>query len=76
MLELRNVVFDVPVSEGAKETKRIIDNLSLTIPDDSFTVILDGFLVSDNVTAVSVRNVQTGFVYSDHNPAVLRFILQ
>ena len=39
MLELRNVVFDVPVSEGAKETKRIIDNLSLTVPDDSFTVI-------------------------------------
>ena len=39
MLELRNVVFDVPVSEGAKETKRIIDDLSLTVPDDSFTVI-------------------------------------
>ena len=31
MLELRNLVFEVPVSEGSKETKRI--------PDDSFTVI-------------------------------------
>lgn len=39
MLELRNVVFEVPVSEGARETKRIIDDLSITIPDDSFTVI-------------------------------------
>jgi len=39
MLELRNLVFEVPVSEGAKETKRIIDDLSLVIPDDSFTVI-------------------------------------
>ena len=39
MLELRNLVFEVPVSEGSKETKRIIDDLSLVIPDASFTVI-------------------------------------
>ncbi len=39
MLELRNLIFEVPVSEGAKETKRIIDDLSLTIGDDRFTVI-------------------------------------
>ena len=39
MLELKNLVFEVPVSEGASETKRIIDDLSLVIPDDSFTVI-------------------------------------
>ena len=39
MLELKNLTFDVPVKEGSTETKRIIDNLSLTIPDDSFTVI-------------------------------------
>lgn len=39
MLELKNLVFEVPVSEGATETKRIIDDLSLSIPDDSYTVI-------------------------------------
>lgn len=39
MLELKNLVFEVPVSEGAKETKRIIDDLSLTIENDRFTVI-------------------------------------
>lgn len=39
MLELRNVVFEVPVAEGSRETRRIIDDLTLTIPDDSFTVI-------------------------------------
>lgn len=39
MLELKDLVFEVPVAEGAKETKRIIDGLSLTIPDDRFTVI-------------------------------------
>ena len=39
MLELKNLVFEVPVSEGAKETKRIIDDLTLTIADNRFTVI-------------------------------------
>ena len=39
MLELKNLVFEVPVKEGSKETKRIIDDLTLTVPDDTFTVI-------------------------------------
>ena len=39
MLELKNIIFEVPVKEGSKETKRIIDDLTLTIPDDTFTVI-------------------------------------
>lgn len=37
MLELKNLVFEVPAGDGG--TKRIIDDLSLTIPDDRFTVI-------------------------------------
>ena len=37
MLELKNLVFEVPNGEGG--TKRIIDDLSLTIGDDRFTVI-------------------------------------
>ena len=39
MLELIDLVFEVPISEGAQETKRIIDGLSLSIGDDRFTVI-------------------------------------
>ena len=39
MLELKNLTFEVPVREGGKETKKIIDDLSLTIGDDRFTVI-------------------------------------
>lgn len=39
MLELKNLTFEVPLDAGSKETKRIIDNLSLVIPDDRFTVI-------------------------------------
>ena len=37
MLELKNLVFEVPADDGG--TKRIIDDLTLTIPDDRFTVI-------------------------------------
>lgn len=37
MLELKNLVFEVPADGGG--TKRIIDDLSLTIPDGHFTVI-------------------------------------
>ncbi|WP_165246723.1 ABC transporter ATP-binding protein [Adlercreutzia sp. ZJ141] len=39
MLELKDLVFEVPVSKGSRETKRIIDGLNLTIPVDRFTVI-------------------------------------
>ncbi len=42
---------------------------------DSFTVILDGFIVSDNVQCSYTQVVDTGFLYSDHNPVLLRFTL-
>ena len=40
----------------------------------TYTVIVDGFLVSDNVSA-SARNIDEGFLYSDHNPVVMEFTL-
>ncbi|MDO4443552.1 MAG: ATP-binding cassette domain-containing protein, partial [Slackia sp.] len=39
MLELKDLVFEVPVEDGSSQTKRIIDGLSLTIDDGKFTVI-------------------------------------
>lgn len=41
----------------------------------NYTVVLDGFIVSDNVEVVSVENIDTDFLYSDHNPAVMKFVL-
>lgn len=40
----------------------------------NYTVVLDGFIVSDNVTA-SAENVDLDFAYSDHNPVALSFTL-
>lgn len=40
------------------------------------TFIVDGFLVTTNVETVTVKNIETDFEYSDHNPVVLEFILK
>lgn len=37
--------------------------------------VLDGFIVSPNVTVESVQTLNEGFVYSDHNPVVLDIVL-
>lgn len=44
--------------------------------EGNYTIIVDGFLVSDNIEVIMVENVNTGFEYSDHNPVVLQFKLK
>lgn len=51
-------------------------NCDIPYKEGNFTIIVDGFLVTDNVESVSVENVKTDFVYSDHNPVVLEFKLK
>lgn len=45
------------------------------VKNESYTVTLDGFIVSDNIEVISVENIDTDFVYSDHNPATMKFRL-
>jgi hypothetical protein len=51
-------------------------NCDIPYEEGNFTIIVDGFLVSDNVTCNTVENVQTHFAYSDHNPVLLQFELK
>ena len=44
------------------------------VPGVTYLVTVDGFIVSDNVTA-RAHNVDAGFAYSDHNPVTLTFEL-
>lgn len=46
-------------------------------PTDSSTqyYIIDGFIVSDNISILSVNNLNHGFLYSDHNPIEMSFKL-
>lgn len=41
----------------------------------NYTVVIDGFIVSENVTVHSVTNLDYGFLYSDHNPVLMEFSL-
>lgn len=53
------------------------------IPGKTYTCVVDGFIVSDNVTVVSHQNIQTkqgkkgldGFAFADHDPTMLEFKL-
>lgn len=38
---------------------------------DSQVYVLDGFIVSDNIRIQNVKNIDTGFEYSDHQPVRL-----
>ena len=44
-------------------------------PGVSFTLTVDGFLISDNVTALECAAVDEGFAHSDHNPVRMTFRL-
>ena len=60
-------------AEGMISTSR---NTNIPYSEESFTVILDGFIVSDNVDCTYVQNIDTGYQYTDHNPVVMRFSLK
>ena len=46
------------------------------IKGETFEAIIDGFIVSDNVDCLSAQTIDTGYEYSDHNPVLLRFVLE
>ena len=50
-------------------------NCDIPYGKDSFTVILDGYLVSDNIEVTNLENIDTAYEYSDHNPVIMKFKL-
>ncbi len=42
----------------------------------TYTVTLDGFILSDNVVCEEYTHVKTGYLYSDHDPVILDFSLK
>jgi endonuclease/exonuclease/phosphatase family metal-dependent hydrolase len=44
-------------------------------PGGNYTAVIDGFLASPNLTVLSVRTVDLGFRFSDHQPVVVRLRL-
>ena len=50
-------------------------NCDVPYEEGNFTIIVDGFLVTANVTCERVENYYTAFTYSDHCPVVMKFKL-
>ena len=46
------------------------------VPGETYTVTLDGFIISDNVECTKYENVNTGYSYSDHDPVYREFQLK
>ena len=44
-------------------------------PGETYTVTLDGFIISDNIACVAYETLNTGYRYSDHDPVCMRFCL-
>lgn len=42
----------------------------------TYTVTLDGFIISDNISVNSYRHLDTGYQFSDHDPVVMEFGLE
>ena len=51
-------------------------NCDVPYKKGNFTLIVDGFMVSENVEVTYLENIQKDFVYSDHNPVVMKFRLK
>lgn len=44
--------------------------------ETSFTSIVDGFIVSPNITVKSTKTIDTEFKYSNHNPVQMEFVFK
>lgn len=51
-------------------------NADIPYSEKSFVLIVDGFIVSQNVKEIETENIDIGFEYSDHSPVLLKFALQ
>ena len=51
-------------------------NCDVPYDENTFVVIVDGFLVSDNVTVTYLENIDASFEFTDHNPVRMRFSLK
>ena len=68
--------FSRAISYKDGETNPTCRDCDVPYEEGNFTIIVDGFIISDNVRVVEVENIVTGFTYSDHNPVVMKFVLE
>jgi endonuclease/exonuclease/phosphatase family metal-dependent hydrolase len=75
---------DIPVDFLPSEWKWLFDNKTPTNrrvvtkydPATTLTTVIDFFLVSPNIEAVSVKGIQLNFENTDHNPVIVQLKLK
>ncbi|MBE6876142.1 MAG: hypothetical protein E7496_05345 [Ruminococcus sp.] len=60
----------------SKESVEYCINTIEPYNENSFVVILDGFIISDNIECTYVQNIDTGYQCTDHNPVLMKFMLE
>ena len=65
----------IPVPFDANDPVPSCRNADGPYNSEQYVVTPDGFIVSDNITVIESSVIDTGFIYSDHNPVILRFEL-
>lgn len=72
--------FDFCIDFLAEEERNAMWNSSRNadmeyIEGTTYTITLDGFIISDNVICETYENIKTDYRYSDHDPVVMTFQL-
>ena len=62
--------------DGSIPTCRLLNQPYQPSSEKTQYYVIDGFIVSPNVTVDKVETLDEGFVYSDHNPVVLDITLE
>ena len=62
--------------DGSIPTCRLLTQPYQPSSEKTQYYVIDGFIVSPNVTVGKVETLDEGFVYSDHNPVVLDITLE
>ncbi len=69
-------IFKVCTNYNSKELIPTARNCKYPyVKGESIVFIIDGFIVSNNVSCESVDNIDNQFLYSDHNPVLMKFKL-
>ena len=65
------------IMDNAVPTCRSLDRPYVDADKENFQYyMIDGYIVSDNIEVVEVETKDIGFVYSDHNPVVMKIKLK
>lgn len=73
--------FSLPIDAFSEEEKAALWNTTRNAdipydPEKTYTLTVDGFIVSDNVECLSYEHINTAYAYSDHDPVFMKFRLK